>query len=90
MIDTEKTGLDGGYVLPLVTRSVHPVLHACPARRDSIRKAASNLPWVDVLPQLGLNVYSILQRDQLVLTKPALEAAVERLRRPIVIRGLGA
>ena len=54
-----------------------------------MRRAAGNLPWVDVLPQEGMNVYSILQRDQLVLTKPALEAAVERLRRPIVIRRIG-
>ena len=26
-----------------------------------LRRAAANLPWVDAIPQLGLNVYSILQ-----------------------------
>ena len=65
----------------------NPTEHA--GCRPDVRRAAGNLPWVDVLPQEGMNVYSILQRDQLVLTKPALEAAVERLRRPIVIRRIG-
>ena len=34
--------------------------------RLALRRAAANLPWVDVLPQEGANVYSILQRDVLV------------------------
>ena len=34
--------------------------------RLALRRAAANLPWVDVLPQEGANVYSILQRDMLV------------------------
>ena len=34
--------------------------------RLALRRAAANLPWVDVLPQEGANVYSILQRDILV------------------------
>jgi len=38
---------------------------------------------VDVLPAEGANVYSILQRDQLVLSRAALEALAARLRRPI-------
>ena len=67
-----------------------PALTRSKACRASIRRAAGNLPWVDVLPQEGLNVYSILQRDQLVLTKAALDAAVERLRKPIVIRHIGS
>lgn len=28
---------------------------------DELRRGAANLPWVDCIPQLGLNVYSILQ-----------------------------
>ena len=55
----------------------------CLCCREGLRLAASNLPWVDVLPQEGANVYSILQRDQLVLSRAALEALVERLQRPI-------
>lgn len=42
--------------------------------------AARNIPNVDVLPQQGANVYDILRRDTLVLTKGAMEHLVERLR----------
>ena len=51
--------------------------------REALRRGTANLPWVDVLPSVGLNVYSILQRDHLVITRGALEALVGRLRRPI-------
>ena len=43
-------------------------------------RAARNLPKVDVLPQQGANVYDILRRDTLVLTRGAMEHLVERLR----------
>jgi large subunit ribosomal protein L4 len=43
----------------------------------------ANLPWVDTLPSVGLNVYSILQRDHLVITTNAVEAVMRRMRRPI-------
>ncbi|HEY8596007.1 MAG TPA: 50S ribosomal protein L4 [Devosiaceae bacterium] len=36
--------------------------------------AARNIPEIDVLPAQGINVYDILRRKQLVLTKAALEA----------------
>ena len=39
---------------------------------DLFARAARNLPHVDVLPELGANVYDILRRDTLVLTKAAL------------------
>ena len=38
---------------------------------DSFRKAASNLPGINVLPAAGANVYDILKHDTLVLTKDA-------------------
>jgi large subunit ribosomal protein L4 len=41
--------------------------------------AARNIPNIDVLPVQGINVYDILRRDKLVLTKAALEALEERL-----------
>ncbi|KAK9846516.1 hypothetical protein WJX81_005775 [Elliptochloris bilobata] len=50
---------------------------------EGLRLAASNLPWVDVLPAEGANVYSILQRDQLVLSRAALDALVARLHSPV-------
>ena len=42
--------------------------------------AARNLPLVDVLPQQGANVYDILRRDILVLTKTAVEQLEGRLK----------
>ena len=50
------------------------------AVREKLRKAASNLPWTDVLPTAGANVYSILQRDNLFLSKDSVEGLVERLQ----------
>lgn len=41
---------------------------------EAFAKAVSNIPHTDVLPIQGLNVYSILRREKLVLTKAALEA----------------
>lgn len=41
--------------------------------------AARNIPQIDVLPAQGINVYDILRRQKLVLTKAALEALEARL-----------
>ncbi|HEU0155718.1 MAG TPA: 50S ribosomal protein L4 [Stellaceae bacterium] len=43
-------------------------------------RAARNLPRVDVLPQQGANVYDILRRDMLVLTRAAVEHLEARLK----------
>ncbi len=40
--------------------------------------AARNIPLIDVLPVQGINVYDILRRSKLVLTKAALEALEAR------------
>lgn len=42
--------------------------------------AARNIPNIDVLPVQGINVYDILRRDKLVLTKAALEALEARFK----------
>jgi large subunit ribosomal protein L4 len=42
--------------------------------------AARNLPEVDVLPVAGINVYDILRRTKLVLTKAAVDALEARLK----------
>jgi large subunit ribosomal protein L4 len=42
--------------------------------------AARNIPNVDVLPVQGINVYDILRRHHLVLTKAALEALEARFK----------
>jgi len=43
-------------------------------------QAARNIPNVDVLPVQGINVYDILRRHHLVLTKAALEALEARFK----------
>ena len=47
---------------------------------ESFRRAASNIPGSDVLPEQGANVYDILRRDTLVLTKDAVVALEARLK----------
>ena len=42
--------------------------------------AARNIPMIDVLPVQGINVYDILRRDTLVLTKAAVDALTERFK----------
>jgi large subunit ribosomal protein L4 len=42
-------------------------------------RAARNLTGIQVLPQLGANVYDILRRDRLVLTRKAVESLQARL-----------
>lgn len=45
---------------------------------ENFVRAARNIPNVDVLPVAGLNVYDILRRDQLVVTKDALDGITAR------------
>lgn len=47
---------------------------------DNFQLAARNIPNIDVLPVQGINVYDILRRDKLVLTKAAVEMLEERLK----------
>jgi large subunit ribosomal protein L4 len=46
----------------------------------NFRRAARNIPNIDVLPVQGINVYDILRRQKLVLTKAALDALEARFR----------
>ncbi|WP_145104739.1 50S ribosomal protein L4 [Cereibacter sediminicola] len=47
---------------------------------ENFAKAARNLEGVDVLPSIGANVYDILKRDTLVITKAGVEALEARLK----------
>ena len=46
----------------------------------NFKNAASNIPHIDVLPIQGINVYDILRRNKLVLSKAAVEALEERFK----------
>lgn len=47
---------------------------------ENFRLAVQNIPMVDVMPSAGANVYDILRRDVLVVTKAGLENLEERLK----------
>lgn len=51
-----------------------------PALDENFRRAMANIPGVDLLPQQGANVYDILRRDTLVLTKDAVQHLEARLK----------
>ncbi len=47
---------------------------------ENFARAAANIEGLDVLPSMGANVYDILRRDTLVLTKAGVEALEARLK----------
>ncbi|MBI3452090.1 MAG: 50S ribosomal protein L4 [Rhodospirillales bacterium] len=51
-----------------------------PMVNEGFARAARNIPGVDVLPQQGANVYDILRRDTLVLTRDAVQHLEARLK----------
>jgi large subunit ribosomal protein L4 len=50
------------------------------AVNEGFAKAAANIEGLDVLPSIGANVYDILKRDTLVITKAGVEALEARLK----------
>jgi large subunit ribosomal protein L4 len=46
---------------------------------ENFAVAARNIEGIDILPTIGANVYDILRRDQLVITKAGVEALEARL-----------
>ncbi|MEO6341157.1 MAG: 50S ribosomal protein L4 [Caulobacteraceae bacterium] len=51
---------------------------AGPEVDNNFKLAARNIHGIDVLPDAGLNVYDVLRRDRLVLTRAAVEAIEAR------------
>lgn len=50
---------------------------------EKLKLATQNLHYVNVLPSVGLNVYSILLHDTLVMSRGAVNRIVERMHTPI-------
>jgi large subunit ribosomal protein L4 len=48
--------------------------------QDNFALAARNIPNIDVLPIQGINVYDIIRREKLVLTKAAVDALEARFK----------
>lgn len=64
----EKLGLSNALIIDGATLN------------EGFAKAARNIPNIDVLPVQGINVYDILRRKRLVLTKAAVEALEARFK----------
>ncbi len=47
---------------------------------ENFMQAARNIEGLDILPSMGANVYDILKRDTLVITKAGIEALEARLK----------
>jgi large subunit ribosomal protein L4 len=47
---------------------------------ENVRAAARNIPNIDVLPVVGINVYDVLRRHKLVLTRAAVDALEARFK----------
>ena len=50
------------------------------AVNDHFAQAARNIEGLDILPSMGANVFDILKRDTLVITKSGIEALEARLK----------
>jgi large subunit ribosomal protein L4 len=50
------------------------------AVQENFAKAARSIPQIDVLPVQGVNVYDIIRREKLVLTKAAIDALEARFK----------
>ena len=50
------------------------------AVNEGFARAAANIEGLDILPTIGANVYDILKRDTLVITKAGVEALEARLK----------
>jgi len=77
-VDAPKTGALADRFRALGWESV--LIIDGPAVDENFARAARNIPKVDVLPQQGANVYDILRRDTLVLTRDAVAALEARLK----------
>ncbi len=48
--------------------------------QENFKLAARSIPYIDVLPVQGINVYDILRREKLVLSKAAVDALEARFK----------
>ncbi len=75
-LDEAKTaGLKGRFEVLGLTNAL---IIAGPEVDTNFKLAARNIPNVDVLPDAGLNVYDVLRRHTLVLTRAAISAIEAR------------
>ena len=83
LIVLDKVSIDGPKTAALRARFdklgwKNVLIIAGPEVNGDFKLAARNIPNVDVLPNAGINVYDILRRQTLVLTRDAVEAIQAR------------
>lgn len=82
VIDSEKLAAakTGAFAKTLGKMNIKSALFVGATELDSnFKKSAANIPNIDVLPTIGLNVLDILKHDKLVLTADAVKAVEARL-----------
>jgi large subunit ribosomal protein L4 len=67
-------------VKSLQTLGIKSALFIDGAPDQNFVRSVRNIPHIDILPEIGINVYDILRRDTLVLTKDAVAKLEERLK----------
>lgn len=78
---TVKDGKTATLQKSLTNLKLDKVLFIAGEKVDvSVARAARNLPHVDVLPNVGLNVYDVLRAGKVVLTQDAVNAIHERFK----------
>ena len=75
LADPKTAGLRGRFQTLGVKNAL---VIAGPAVDANFKLAARNIPNLDVLPDAGLNVYDILRRETLILTRAAVQAIEAR------------
>ena len=85
LIILDKAEIDGGKTKVLIQAFAklglsNALIIDGAAVNESFAKAARSIPNIDVLPVQGINVYDILRRKKLVLTKAAIEALEARFK----------
>jgi len=76
LLETPRTK----QVAAFMSRFELPEMLLVAERNETLEKSARNLPTVTLLPPEGLNVYDVLRRRNLVLTRAAVDAVTNRLR----------
>jgi large subunit ribosomal protein L4 len=78
---TVKDGKTSALKTSLGKLKLEKALFIAGAEVDAnVARAARNIPYIDILPNAGLNVYDILRADKLVLTQDAVNAIHERFK----------
>ncbi len=67
------------FVAVLQAFDIEKALFITPAEHQALERSARNVPYVQVMPTAGLNVYDILRHDHLVLFSPAVAQIEARL-----------